>query len=208
VVPVLLWLALAASPALAARGPGGAVITTTINTAFGTGILVPGTGIILNNERDDFSLAPGVPNVYDLVGGEANRARTREAPQSSMAPTIVPAGTRPEFVVGGSGGPLTISAVAQDIAEVVAYGWSPTPYGHPGCTIRACQQCWWSSPDSIPPPGWHSSGPGTGSWSSPPLARPRPWVSGWTGRSRRPAMRGRTGVRRSSDGLDAFPPRA
>src|SRR5438552_17043390 len=71
VVPVLLWLALAASPALAARGPGGAVITTTINTAFGTDILVPGTGIILNNERDDFSLAPGVPNVYDLVGGDS-----------------------------------------------------------------------------------------------------------------------------------------
>ena len=100
-----------------------AAITTTINTAFGAGFLVPGTGIILNNELDDFSLAPGVPNVYGLVGGEANALAPGKRPQSSMAPTIVLAGTRPELVVGGSGGPLIISAVAQVIVDVVAYGW-------------------------------------------------------------------------------------
>jgi len=112
-----------------------AAITTTINTAFGAGFLVPGTGIILNNELDDFSLAPGVPNVYGLVGGEANALAPGKRPQSSMAPTIVLAGTRPELVVGGSGGPLIISAVAQVIVDVVAYGWDladavPAPRVH------------------------------------------------------------------------------
>src|SRR5262249_9534456 len=90
-----------------------AAITTTINTGFGAGILVPGTGVILNNELDDFALAPGVPNVYGLVGGDANALAPGKRPQSSMAPTIVLAGTRPDLVVGGSGGPLIISAVAQ-----------------------------------------------------------------------------------------------
>ena len=103
-----------------------AAITTTINTAFGAGILVPGTGIILNNELDDFALAPGVPNVYGLVGGEANALAPGKRPQSSMAPTIVLAGTRPELVVGGSGGPLIISSVAQVVIDVVAYGWDLT----------------------------------------------------------------------------------
>ena len=103
-----------------------AAITTTINTAFGAGILVPGTGIILNNELDDFALAPGVPNVYGLVGSEANALAPGKRPQSSMAPTIVLAGTRPELVVGGSGGPLIISSVAQVVIDVVAYGWDLT----------------------------------------------------------------------------------
>jgi len=103
-----------------------AAITTTINTGFGAGILVPGTGIILNNELDDFALAPGVPNVFGLVGGEANALAPGKRPQSSMAPTIVLAGTRPELVVGGSGGPLIISAVVQVVIDVVAYGWDLT----------------------------------------------------------------------------------
>ncbi|HYV57872.1 MAG TPA: gamma-glutamyltransferase [Candidatus Nitrosopolaris sp.] len=103
-----------------------AAITTTINTGFGAGILVPGTGVILNNELDDFALAPGVPNVYGLVGGDANALAPGKRPQSSMAPTIVLAGTRPDLVVGGSGGPLIISAVAQVVIDVVAYGWDLT----------------------------------------------------------------------------------
>jgi len=101
-------------------GYGNAVaITTTINTSFGAGIMVPGTGIILNNEMDDFAL-PGVANVYGLTGGTANAIAPGKRPQSSMSPTIVLDDGRPELVVGGSGGPLIISGVVQTILNVVA----------------------------------------------------------------------------------------
>jgi gamma-glutamyltranspeptidase/glutathione hydrolase len=90
-----------------------AAITTTINTGFGAGILVPGTGVILNNEMDDFALAPGVANVYGLTGGDANGVAPGKRPQSSMSPTIVLTGRRPELVVGGSGGPTIISGTVQ-----------------------------------------------------------------------------------------------
>jgi gamma-glutamyltranspeptidase / glutathione hydrolase len=99
-----------------------AAITTTINTGFGAGILVPGTGIVLNNEMDDFALAPGVPNVFGLVGSEANALAPGKRPQSSMSPTIVLDGKRPVLVVGGSGGPTIISGVAQVALGVVACG--------------------------------------------------------------------------------------
>jgi gamma-glutamyltranspeptidase/glutathione hydrolase len=99
---------------------GNAVaITTTINTAFGAGIMVPGTGIVLNDEMDDFAL-PGTPNVYGLTGGAANAIAPGKRPQSSMSPTIVLDGSRPELVVGASGGPLIISGVVQTILGVVA----------------------------------------------------------------------------------------
>jgi gamma-glutamyltranspeptidase / glutathione hydrolase len=101
---------------------GNAVaMTTTINTAFGAGILVPGTGIILNNEMDDFAL-PGVPNAYGLTGNQANAIAPGKRPQSSMSPTIVLDGDKPVLVVGGSGGPLIISGVVQTVLGVVAYG--------------------------------------------------------------------------------------
>jgi len=80
---------------------------------------VPGTGIILNNEMDDFAL-PGVPNVYGLTGTAANAIAPGKRPQSSMSPTIVLDGDRPALVVGGSGGPLIISGVVQTILNVVA----------------------------------------------------------------------------------------
>ena len=99
-----------------------AAITTTINTAFGAGILVPGTGIVLNNEMDDFALAPDLPNVYGLTGSAANALVPRKRPQSSMTPTVVLAGHRPELVVGGSGGPTIISGTLQVLLGVVAFG--------------------------------------------------------------------------------------
>jgi gamma-glutamyltranspeptidase/glutathione hydrolase len=102
---------------------GNAVaITTTINTGFGAGVMAAGTGLVLNNELDDFALAPGVPNVYGLVGTEANALRPGKRPQSSMSPTIVLDGERPELVVGGSGGPFIISGTLQTILGVTAYG--------------------------------------------------------------------------------------
>jgi len=99
-----------------------AAITTTINTAFGAGIMVPGTGIILNNEMDDFALAPGVPNAFGLVGAAANALAPRKRPQSSMSPTVVLAGCRPALVAGGSGGPTIISGILQVLLGVVAFG--------------------------------------------------------------------------------------
>ena len=99
-----------------------AAITTTINTAFGAGIMVPGTGIILNNEMDDFALAPGVPNAFGLVGAAANALAPRKRPQSSMSPTVVLAGRRPALVAGGSGGRTIISGILQVLLGVVAFG--------------------------------------------------------------------------------------
>jgi gamma-glutamyltranspeptidase/glutathione hydrolase len=102
---------------------GNAVaITTTINTGFGAGVLAAGTGVILNNELDDFALEPGLPNVYGLVGTEANALRPGKRPQSSMSPTIVLRGRRPELVVGGSGGPFIISGTIQATLGVTAFG--------------------------------------------------------------------------------------
>jgi gamma-glutamyltranspeptidase / glutathione hydrolase len=95
-------------------------MTTTINTTFGAGILVPGTGIVLNDEMDDFAL-PGRKNAYGLTGGEANAIAPGKRPQSSMCPTVVLDGARPALVVGGSGGPLIISGVVQTILGVVAW---------------------------------------------------------------------------------------
>jgi gamma-glutamyltranspeptidase/glutathione hydrolase len=99
-----------------------AAITTTINTGFGAGIMVPGTGIILNNEMDDFALAPDVPNVYGLVGTAANAVAPGKRPQSSMTPTVVLDGRRPELVVGGSGGPTIISGTLQVVLGVTSFG--------------------------------------------------------------------------------------
>ncbi len=101
---------------------GNAVaLTTTINTSFGAGIVVPGTGIILNNEMDDFAVAPGIPNVYGLIGSAANAVGPGKRPQSSMSPTIVLRERRPELVVGGSGGPFIISGTLQVILGVLAF---------------------------------------------------------------------------------------
>jgi gamma-glutamyltranspeptidase/glutathione hydrolase len=105
---------------------GNAVaLTTTINTAFGAGILVPEAGVVLNNEMDDFVIQPGVRNVYGLSGGAANVVAPGKRPQSSMSPTVVLAGTRPTLVVGASGGPFIVSATTQTILDHVVFGASP-----------------------------------------------------------------------------------
>jgi gamma-glutamyltranspeptidase/glutathione hydrolase len=100
---------------------GNAVACTlTINTRFGSKVLVPKTGIILNNEIDDFSIHP-TGNIYGLVGSEANSLQPRKRPLSSMAPTIILEGDRPALIVGGSGGPRIISGTLQTILNVVDY---------------------------------------------------------------------------------------
>ena len=101
---------------------GNAVSSSlTINTQFGSKVLVPGTGVILNNEMDDFSLHPGVPNVYALVGNGANSIQPKKRPLSSMTPTIILQGDRPVLIVGGSGGPRIITATLQAILNVLDF---------------------------------------------------------------------------------------
>jgi len=93
----------------------------TINTSFGSKVLVRETGIILNNEMDDFSIAPGVPNVYGLIGGHANSVQPKKRPLSSMTPTIILEEDRPVLIVGGSGGPRIISATLQTILNALDF---------------------------------------------------------------------------------------
>jgi gamma-glutamyltranspeptidase/glutathione hydrolase len=96
-------------------------LTFTINLGFGAGIVTPGTGIVLNNEMDDFAAAPGVPNAFGLVGNEANSIAPRKTPLSSMTPTIVTENNRLRLAVGSPGGSTIITQVLQIILNVLEY---------------------------------------------------------------------------------------
>lgn len=99
---------------------GNAVsVTYTINESWGTGAAVDGAGFLLNNEMDDFSVKPGVPNVYGLVGGDANAVAPYKRPLSSMSPSIVSKEGKTVLVVGSPGGARIITTVLQVIANVV-----------------------------------------------------------------------------------------
>ena len=95
--------------------------TTTLNFAYGSGKMVPGTGILLNNEMDDFSSKPGVPNAYGLVGGEANAIAPNKRMLSSMTPTFVFKDGAPLMVTGSPGGSRIITTVLQMIVNVVDF---------------------------------------------------------------------------------------
>ena len=95
--------------------------TTTINLSYGSGILVAGAGFFLNNEMDDFSSKPGVPNVFGLVGKEANAIQSGKRPLSSMTPTIVLKNDRPFMVIGSPGGSTIITTTLQSILNVTVF---------------------------------------------------------------------------------------
>jgi len=97
-------------------------ITATVNTSFGSKVIVPGTGVVLNNEMDDFSAAPGVPNVFGLVGAEANAVVPGKRPLSSMSPTVVLKDGRPILTLGAAGGPTIITQVVQAIVHHLDLG--------------------------------------------------------------------------------------
>ena len=102
---------------------GNAVaMTYTLNGGYGSHVTVPGTGILLNNEMDDFSAKPGVPNMFKLIQGEANAIQPGKRPLSSMTPTILVRDGKPVLVVGGPGGSKIISSVLQVILNVVDFG--------------------------------------------------------------------------------------
>lgn len=96
-------------------------LTFTVNYGFGSGVVTPGTGILLNDEMDDFAAAPGVPNAYGLVGGDANAIAPRKTPLSSMTPTIVTENGRLRMAVGSPGGSTIITTVLQVLLNVLEY---------------------------------------------------------------------------------------
>ncbi len=96
--------------------------TATINTTLGAKRVVPGTGVFLNNEMDDFAAAPGVRNAFGLVGGDANAVAPGKRPLSSMSPTLVFKDGRPILSVGAAGGPTIISQTLLAILGVVDFG--------------------------------------------------------------------------------------
>lgn len=94
-------------------------ITATVNTTFGSKVIVPGTGLVLNNEMDDFSISPGQPNAFGLIGAEANAVEPGKRPLSSMSPTIVLRNKQPILAVGAAGGPTIITQVLQVLVRVL-----------------------------------------------------------------------------------------
>ncbi len=101
---------------------GNAVsITTTLNGSFGSGVVVKNAGFLLNNEMDDFSVKPGHPNLYGLIGGEANAIYPNKRMLSSMTPTIIEKNDSLYLVVGSPGGSSIITAVYQTILNVIEY---------------------------------------------------------------------------------------
>ena len=101
---------------------GNAVsVTTTLNTGYGSKVLVKGAGFFLNNEMDDFSSKPGVPNVYGLVGSKANAIASEKRMLSSMTPTIIEQNGKLKMVVGTPGGSTIITSVLQNILNVTQY---------------------------------------------------------------------------------------
>ncbi|MES2598323.1 MAG: gamma-glutamyltransferase [Verrucomicrobiota bacterium] len=100
-------------------------LNQTINTAFGCKVIVPGTGVLLNDEMDDFSVQPGVPNAFKLIGAEANAVAPGKRPLSSMSPTLVFKDGQPILCTGAAGGPTIITQALLLISNVLDRGMEP-----------------------------------------------------------------------------------
>jgi gamma-glutamyltranspeptidase/glutathione hydrolase len=102
---------------------GNAVANTyTLNFFYGLGMVAEATGVLLNNEMDDFAAAPGTPNAYGLTGGDANAPAPRKRPLSSMTPTIVVREGKPFLITGAAGGSRIITAVLQTVVNAIDFG--------------------------------------------------------------------------------------
>jgi len=100
-------------------------VTTTVNTSFGSKVVIPGTGIVMNNQMDDFSSKPGTTNYFGLVGAEANAVAPGKRPLSSMSPTLVMKNGEPIAALGAAGGPTIISQVVQELVSLLDLGLDP-----------------------------------------------------------------------------------
>ena len=104
---------------------GNAVSNTyTLNGAYGSGIVAKGTGILMNNEMDDFSQKPGYPNLYGLIGSEANKIEPKKSPLSSMSPVIISKDNMPYLITGSPGGSTIINSVFQEIINILDFEMS------------------------------------------------------------------------------------
>jgi gamma-glutamyltranspeptidase/glutathione hydrolase len=101
---------------------GAASVTYTLNGGFGAGVIAGNTGFLLNDEMDDFTIKPGVPNQFGLVQGQANTIAPGKRPLSSMAPTIVLKNGAVRMVLGSPGGPRIITAIVETILNMIDYG--------------------------------------------------------------------------------------
>lgn len=137
-----------------------AAVTYTLNYGYGSGVTAKGTGVLLNNEMDDFTAKPGSPNAYGLLQSENNAIEAGKRPLSAMSPTIVSEGGKLRLVLGAPGGPTIISSVLQTILDVLDFGmnvqqavdyprfhhqWMPDllymePYGFSPDTIAALRR--------------------------------------------------------------------
>ncbi len=97
-------------------------VTVTLNGLFGSGIVIDGAGFLMNNEMDDFSVKPGVPNIYGVVGGDANAIKPGKRMLSSMTPTVIVQHGSPVMVLGSPGGPTIITTVLQVFLNVAVHG--------------------------------------------------------------------------------------
>ena len=95
--------------------------TYTLNSGYGSGVIINGTGILMNNEMDDFVSAPGAPNQFGLIGGEANKIEPFKRPLSSMSPTIVLKNGKPVFATGSPGGSRIITTVLQFLLNTLVF---------------------------------------------------------------------------------------
>jgi gamma-glutamyltranspeptidase/glutathione hydrolase len=117
--------------------------TATINTSYGSKVVIPGTGVVLNNEMDDFSVQPGVANAFGLLGAEANAVAPGKRPLSSMSPTIVLQDGKPIIAIGAAGGPKIISAVLVQLVAMLDLGKTPAE----AIALPRIHQQW--SPDEL-----------------------------------------------------------
>jgi len=102
-----------------------AALTTTVNLGFGAKLVGGTTGVLLNDEMDDFAIRPGVPNAFGLIQSENNSIAPGKRPLSSMTPVVVVRGGAPVFTAGGAGGPLIISSVLEATLAVLDFGKDP-----------------------------------------------------------------------------------
>ncbi len=100
-------------------------LNQTINTAFGSKVVIPGTGVLMNDEMDDFAVQPGIPNAFKLIGAEANAVAPGKRPLSSMSPTIVLKDGQPVIVTGAAGGPTIITQALLLITHIIDDGMLP-----------------------------------------------------------------------------------
>jgi gamma-glutamyltranspeptidase/glutathione hydrolase len=99
--------------------------TATVNTSYGSKVVIPGTGVVMNNQMDDFSIQPGVANFFGLIGAEANAVAPGKRPLSSMSPTIVLKDGKPIIALGAAGGPKIISDVVIELVGMLDLGLGP-----------------------------------------------------------------------------------